>query len=272
MNVRYITTLKEKYGPLLGCRTGSANYVICQDGEVATELFLKHGLRALGRNDDPYSGVMSGRVQSADGVATGLIFAQGDRWRENRKFALMKVFGQDRIPKLQEKMSEEITAWLNWLDDLIAPSGKTTIAPNTVASALTMNVIGSIVCDVRPNSMYGNSNIDPDMTTLGQGILSVLSVANAGVYALANVLIPPLRNYDKFGFPQWKKSALDTRALLQRIVERREQEINQVGVPENPTILDMLAHSRLQDPEFAAVETSDIVGILLGTLQISTPY
>jgi hypothetical protein len=52
--------------------------------------------------------------------------------------------------------------------------------------------------------------------------------------------------------------------MLKQLVEEREKEVDTQGLPERPTILDLLVSSRLQDPEFASVESEDLVSILLG--------
>ena len=59
---------------------------------------------------------------------------------------------------------------------------------------------------------------------------------------------------------------------IKTIISEREAEIKQNGLPESPCILDLLIESRLQDPEFAAVETDDIVGMAFGMWTLSQVF
>jgi hypothetical protein len=51
---------------------------------------------------------------------------------------------------------------------------------------------------------------------------------------------------------------------MKQLIEDREKEIDSQGLPERPTILDLLVSSRLQDPEFAAIASEDLVTMILG--------
>lgn len=54
------------------------------------------------------------------------------------------------------------------------------------------------------------------------------------------------------------------RSYSRKLALEREAEIKVNGLPEIPTILDLLVAGRLQDPAFANVELDDLVGIMTG--------
>jgi hypothetical protein len=208
-NPRVATALQSKYGPILGFRNGPFSCVITQTPEITTELFVKNSTKVNGRPADVYFDVFAARSEATGNVGTGIVFATAERWRENRKFALMKVFGKDKVASLYGKMQDEVVDWIDWVDQsLIGKNKSADIEPHATISSLTMNIIGAITCDVRPSSAYASSRaeLSPELIKLSVLIPQILSIVSENGAKMALVrLIPSLRTANSLGFPEWEQ-------------------------------------------------------------------
>lgn len=293
-NPRWALELKKKFGPVLGIRNGPFKAIIVQDINAAQEIFVKNWQKINARPDDVFFNVIGGRNLSADNMGYGIAFAEGERWRTNRKFALMKVFGKDKIRLLQDKIQGEIDKFCSWMADVAIGTSSTTaiIAPLTTVSALAMNIIGAISCEIRPDPLY---NTEADAAAekhakMAKSIMDMLHMANQKSVLLSlNRIFAPLRQLEWAGYPKFfeyedsrfrfsqpylslisfSRNTTTARKLLRELVEQREREIQAQGLPEHPTILDLLVSERLQDAEFVDVDTEDIVSMMFGPFKVA---
>jgi cytochrome P450 len=206
-NPRVAAALQSKYGPILGYRNGPFSCVITQTPEITTELFVKNSTKVNGRPSDAYFDVFAARSEATGNVGTGIVFATAERWRENRKFALMKAFGKDKTVSLYAKIQDEVADWIDWVDQsLIGKNKSVDFFPHNTISTLTMNVIGAITCDVRPSSAYASSRAEssPELAKLAALIPHILTILTENGAKLALIrLFPSTRHIESLGWVEW---------------------------------------------------------------------
>lgn len=199
---RYLATLRDKYGPIVGFSSLGVNFVVCQEPEITSELFVKNGRKVNAKPADPMLDGLGGKYFSADGQSTGLAMAEGDRWRENRRFAMMTVFGADKIRKLDFKMVPEMAAFVEWLDaEVMGAAPSAIVDPMELFSTVTLNVIGSICADIRPNSL--GKPQDPETAEFAHNLITMMRLAGGeqDVKTVLNRASSFARRFESFGFP-----------------------------------------------------------------------
>jgi hypothetical protein len=202
---KFVASLRDKYGPIIGFKNLGANFVITQEPEITNELFLKNGHKANIKPEMTYLDVSAGTLFTKDNTPTGLASTHGEVWKDNRRFVMSTVFGADKIRKLDSKMLPELALFVNWLDaEVVGREASAVIDPVPYFQKMTLNVIGSIIADIRCNSLDGSAQ-DPDTAKFGENIVYLMDTVGGDfdLNRIVTMLVPASRSFERFQFPQF---------------------------------------------------------------------
>ncbi|XP_070703566.1 uncharacterized protein [Pempheris klunzingeri] len=194
--------LSKKYGSVFTVYFGPKKVVILAGYKTVKQALVHHAVEFGEREIFPIANELNGSYKDKGGI----LFANGESWKEMRRFALstLRDFGMGK-KAAEEKIIEE-TQYL--IKEFEKHEGKP-----FVATKLVNNAVSNIICSIVYGSRFNYS--DPEFT-------SMVSRANENVRLSGS---PSIQLYNVF---PWMGKLASNRTLLKRNVAGNRGQIQQL--------------------------------------------
>ncbi|RZC36682.1 p450 domain containing protein, partial [Asbolus verrucosus] len=232
-----LTKLSQKFGPIYGFYLGSIYTVVISDVKLLKQIFFK----------DAASGRPPLHLTKITIDGKGIIFAQGDLWKDQRKLVhnFLRTLGASKVSQNRNKMEANIMKSVLDLIEHIGSKGGQVVPKLT---EILVHNVGSIISRITLGKSW--SRDDPTWRTL----LGLLDEGSRlmGVAAPLNFL-PFLRNYREIiAEGKWSSDDKSVSNLIQAFITEKAKR---QGITEN-FYSEKQFHFLLSDIFGAGLETT----------------
>uniref|UniRef100_H2YUX2 Uncharacterized protein n=1 Tax=Ciona savignyi TaxID=51511 RepID=H2YUX2_CIOSA len=212
---KVLSKLADKYNPsVMSFRMGRMDWIILNDIEAINQALVKQGEDFSGRPKSPLFDMLTN--------GCGLVFVDGERWKEQRKFGIMALRSLGMGKRiLDEIINKEFEVLANHFES----SGSSIDAMTSLRKAVT-----NITCEVLMGKRFEYN--DPVMEIITEHRFVLLSIMDL----LHNILVlflvmysPILRFIPPFRWTYQKivKSMEQVTAVIQEIIESHKRNFDQ---------------------------------------------